>query len=155
MSVCGRSAEGRLSDLHGLHVWGGSSAQDSTQWGGGGAICLCLCLHLRDTVCGIHVCVFEHVCAKVFMHVCRLDQGAVATAGATSCVFVGQLDSSAVALTLPQARSLDDLLHQLLERTLNTIPGLSTRLWRGGQRRMHKKTDINNREKEKWRCEMD
>lgn len=48
------------------------------------------------------VCVYE-CCVQMclLVCVCCLDQGAVAAAGSASCVLVGELDSSAVALTLP------------------------------------------------------
>lgn len=54
------------------------------------------------TPCVVFMCVcLSVVCECVCSCVCRLDQGAVAAAGSASRVLVGELDSSAVALTLP------------------------------------------------------
>lgn len=50
-----------------------------------------------------------------------LKHGAVAAAGSAPGVFVRQLHRPAVALALPQAGRLDDLLHQLLKRTLDAV----------------------------------
>lgn len=80
---------------------------------------MCVCVYAFGEVC---VCVCECACA-------RLQQGAVAAARSAARVLVGELHPSAVALALPQARGLDDLLHQLLKRTLDAITGLGTRLW--------------------------
>lgn len=57
-----------------------------------------------------------------------LNQGAVTSAASAAGIFVRQLHGSAVVLALPQAGRLDDLLHQLLKRTLNAILCLCTRL---------------------------
>ncbi len=95
---------------------------------------LCSCLSVWPCVWHSRVYVWTCVCECVGACVRSLQQGAVAAAGSASGVFVSELDSSAVVLALPQAGSLDDLLHQLLERTLNTVPGLSTRLWKNSVR---------------------
>lgn len=65
--------------------------------------CVFVCVYIR--VCGIHICMSETVYVCVCLcegeGVCCLDQGAVATAGSTACVLIGELDSSAVGLALP------------------------------------------------------
>lgn len=129
------SAEKRQPDLCCLHVWGGSSTQASNTAGGAGSffqvcLCLCLCVSVWHCVWYSRMYVWTCVCVNAFVYVCCLDQGAVATARSASCVLVGELDSSPVALALPQSWSLDDFLHQLLKCTLNAVPGLSTRLWK-------------------------
>ena len=64
------------------------------------------------------------------MFVCRrLHEGTVASAAPATGVLVGELHPSAVRLALPQARRLDHLLHQLLERTLHAVFRLGTGLW--------------------------
>lgn len=68
--------------------------------------------HSRKGSCSFKVCmlVCVWIClySRVFvpcksLNVCigSLDKGAVAAAGSTSCVFVGELDCSAVVLALP------------------------------------------------------
>lgn len=60
----------------------------------------------------------------------NLYQGAVTpTATPCSLVLPAQLDPSALRLALPQSRGLDDLLNQLLKRTLHPISRLRTGLW--------------------------
>lgn len=55
--------------------------------------------------------------------------GAVAPAGpATALLLAAQLDPLALVLALPQAGSLQDLLHQLLKGTLDAVFGLRTGL---------------------------
>lgn len=55
--------------------------------------------------------------------------GAVASAGsAPALLLAAQLDPLALVLALPQAGSLQDLLHQLLKGTLDAVFGLGTGL---------------------------
>lgn len=55
--------------------------------------------------------------------------GAVASAGsAAALLLAAQLDPLALVLALPQAGSLQDLLHQLLKGTLDAVFGLRTGL---------------------------
>lgn len=56
--------------------------------------------------------------------------GAVAPAGpaAAARLLAAQLDPLALVLALPQAGSLQDLLHQLLKGTLDAVFGLRTGL---------------------------
>lgn len=59
----------------------------------------------------------------------RLYEGAVSAAGAVAVLLLfSELNALILDAALPQARSLKDLLHQLLEGTLDTILGLSARL---------------------------
>lgn len=67
--------------------------------GGGGSSLKCVCVYACMAMCVVFTCMFEHVCECIC--VMCLDQGAVAAAGSTSCVFVSELDPSAVVLTLP------------------------------------------------------
>lgn len=59
----------------------------------------------------------------------ELDEGAVSAACAVAVrLLLSQLNAVILDAALPQARGLQDLLHQLLEGTLDTVPGLSARL---------------------------
>lgn len=77
----------------------------------------------------VFICVWRSVYVCVHVRVYCLQQGAVAAARSAARVLVGELHPSAVALALPQAGGLDDLLHQLLKRTLDAVTGLGARLW--------------------------
>lgn len=58
--------------------------------------------------------------------------GAVASAGSAATLLqAAQLDPLALVLALPQAGSLQDLLHQLLKGTLDAVFGLRTGLCTG------------------------
>lgn len=57
------------------------------------------------------------------------DEGAVSAAGAVVLhLLLSELNTLILEAALPQARRLQDLLHQLLEGTLDAVSGLGARL---------------------------